>query len=372
VKLLGHLVFRLAACCGLALLTSLSGSAAAATDRVLTVVSWGGSYTRSQILGFVRDFEKQTGVNVEIIDYGGGIEEIRSQVRSWNVKWDVIDLELFDAINACEEGLLETIDPATLPPAPDGTPAAVDFIEGSLVPCGVGNVAASTVIAYDRDRSQRAPSSLQDFFNVRDFPGHRGLRRTPQTNLEWALLADGVEPEQVYEVLGTEAGLDRAFEVLTRLKPFIEWWSLGEEAIRLLETGRVVMSSAFNGRVDAAIERGQPFEIVWDRNLRFMDVWGIPKHGENVESAMEFVRFATSTHSLAAQARYIPYGPLRRSSLDLLDEELRANLPTSPRNVERSFRRDPAWWAEHMPAIGPRFQRWVERPVMVPKEWPAR
>lgn len=349
-----------------------SASPLLADDDELTVVSWGGSYTRSQILGFVRDYEKTAGIDVDMVDYAGGIDEIRSQVRSWNIKWDVVDLELFDAITACEEGLLKPIDAATLPPAPDGAAATDDFLEGALMPCGVGNVAAATVIAYHEENVEREPTRLEDFFNVVDFPGYRGLRRTPQTNLEWALLADGVAPERVYDVLSTDEGVDRAFEVLTRLKPYVEWWSLGEEAVRLLETGRVVMTSAYNGRIHAAVGRGRPLRILWDRHVRFIDVWGIPRHGENVERALEFVRFATSTQALATQARLIPYGPLRRSSMALLDSKTAADLPTAPQNLAVSFRRDPAWWARHMPEIAPRFERWAERPVMVPKNWPAR
>ncbi|MEJ2383662.1 MAG: ABC transporter substrate-binding protein [Xanthomonadales bacterium] len=367
-----HRLGRLLAGITLGWLTVTGPQPLRADDTELTVVSWGGSYTRSQILGFVRDYEKASGVDVDMIDYAGGIDEIRSQVRSWNIKWDVIDLELFDAITACEEGLLEPIDAAALPPAPDGTAATADFLDGALMPCGVGNVAAATVIAFHPERVGRAPQRLEDFFNVKDFPGRRGLRRTPQTNLEWALLVDGVAPERVYEVLSTEEGIDRAFEVLTRLKPYVEWWSMGEEAVRLLETGRVVMTSAYNGRIHAATERGRPFRILWDRHVRFIDVWSIPRHGENVERALEFVRFATSTQALAAQARYIPYGPMRRSSMALLDAETVADLPTAPENLALSFRRDPAWWARHMPEIAHRFERWVERPVMVPKDWPAR
>lgn len=361
---------------GAALLLSLWAAAEVRSQppaaSSLTVVSWGGVYTRSQILGFVRDFERETGVDVEMIDYAGGIEEIRSQVRSLNVKWDVVDMELEDAILACREGLLVEIDPAMLPPAPDGTSATEDFLAGALFACGVGNVAGSTVIAWDASRFERRPETLEDFFDVRRFPGRRGLRRTPQTNLEWALLADGVPPERVYALLETEEGLDRAFARLGELKPYVTWWRLGEEPVRLLETGRVAMTSAYNGRVQSAIDRGQPFAIVWDHHVGYLDVWAIPRHTENLETALEFVRHATSTESLAAQARHIAYGPLRRSSLQVLDADTRANLPTAPANVDRMFRIDPEWWAEHLPQIGPRFERWLERPVMVPKEWPAR
>ena len=345
--------------------------AQAATER-LTVVSWGGVYTRSQILGFVRDFEDSSGIDINMIDYTGGIDEIRSQVRAYNIKWDAVDLELFDAIRACEEGLLVEIDPASLPPAPDGTPAVDDFLDGALMDCGIGNIAFATVIAFDRERFEQGPETIEDFFDTRKFPGHRGLRRTPMTNLEWALIADGVDPSRVYDVLDTDQGVDRAFAMLDRIKSQIEWWELGEEAVRLLETDAVTMTSAYNGRIYSAAERGEPFEIVWDHHARFMDVWSIPKHAKNLEAALAFVRFATSTRSLANQAMEIPYGPLRKSSLNLLSPEIQKNLPTAAENVESGFSTNAQWWGENLTALEKRFERWAERSIQVPKELPGR
>ncbi|WP_024461854.1 ABC transporter substrate-binding protein [Marinimicrobium sp. LS-A18] len=353
----------------MALTLSLFAFETAAQDE-LNVVSWDGAYVKSQILGFIRPYEDETGIRVNVIQYTGGIEEIRRQVRAWNVKWDVVDLELFDAIRACEEGLLEPIDPESLPAAPDGTPASEDFINVSLMPCGVGNVVGSTVVSYDREQFEKGPETLEDFFDLKQFPGRRGLRRSPQGNLEWALVADGVPRGKVYEVLSTEAGVDRAFTVLNRIKPYIEWWEEGEEAIRLLETGQVVMSSVYSGRVDDAVQRGEPLEILWDHQVWFYDVWGIPRHGRNTEQAMDFLKYATSTESLAAQARYIPYGPVRQSSLALLEPELRKRLPTSEQNLKTAIELDAHWWSDNLDRIAPRFERWAERPVMVPKSLP--
>ncbi len=348
---------------------TLSALPAMAQDE-LNVVSWDGAYVKSQILGFIRPYEDETGTRVNVIQYTGGIEEIRRQVRAWNVKWDVVDLELFDAIRACEEGLLEPIDPDVLPAAPDGTPATEDFINVSLMPCGVGNVVGSTVISYSRDHLKKGPENLEDFFDLKQFPGRRGLRRSPQGNLEWALVADGVPRGKVYDVLSSDEGVDRALQVLNRIKPYIEWWDEGEEAIRMLETGQVVMSSVYSGRVDDAVQRGEPLEIVWDHQVWFYDVWGIPRNGRNTERALDFVKHATSTESLAAQARYIPYGPVRQSSLALLEPELRQRLPTSEQNLRTAIELDAAWWSENLDRVAPRFERWVKRPVMVPKSFP--
>lgn len=354
----------------LGILCACSLAIPALAQNSLNVVSWDGAYVKSQILGFIRPYEEATGIRVNVLEYNGGIEEIRRQVRSWNVSWDVVDLELFDAIRACDEGLLETIDPDRLPPAPDGTPARRDFISVSLMPCGVGNVVGSTVVSYHRDRIDRAPEKLADFFNLSDFPGRRGLRHSPQGNLEWALIADGVQREDVYRVLSTEEGLDRAFAMLSSIKPAIDWWRSGEEAIRMLETGQVAMSSVYSGRIHDAVARGEALEILWDNQVWFYDVWSVPRNGRNTAQAMDFIRFATSTESLAAQANHIPYGPVRRSSMPLVNEDMREALPTTEAHLATAIELDAQWWSDNMDRINIRFQRWLQRPVMVPRQLP--
>ena len=57
---------------------------------------------------------------------------IKAQVEAGNVTIDVADVEFSDAVRLCDEGLLEAIDASMLPPAPDGTPASEDFIEGGI------------------------------------------------------------------------------------------------------------------------------------------------------------------------------------------------------------------------------------------------
>lgn len=351
-------------------LAVISMSPARAGDE-LTVVSWGGAYTKSQILGFIRDFEQTSGVDVEVLDYNGGLDEIRSQVRSFNVKWDVVDLEPSDALRACKEGLLEQIDVAELSPAPDGTPPREDFIPEALTPCAVGSVVWSTVIAYPKGQFDEPPQRLKDFFDIDKFPGRRGMRKTPRANLEWALMADGVPADRVYDALETGAGVERALEMLDRIKPYIQWWEQGEEPVRLLEDGRVAMTTAYNGRIyEAVTERGGDFEILWDNQIWSFDLWGIVKHTEHAETATAFVRFATTTASLANQARYIPYGPVRRSSLSQVDPDIRPQLPTAQQNFDQALRIDARWWAQHFERINERFQRWLERPVQVPRTRP--
>ncbi len=353
----------------LALLLWLPVSTAA---QQLDMVSWGGAYTRSQILAFARPYEAETGVRINMEDYNGGLAELRNQVRSLNFRWDVIDLELSDAIRGCAEGLLEPIPVEALAPPPGGGAVTEDFLPGSLTDCAVGTVIWSTVIAYDRDAlSGAAPERLEDFFDIERFPGARGLRRTPRANMEWALIADGVAQQRVYDVLETSEGVERALRVLDRIKPGLVWWEAGIEAPRLLETGRVVMTSSYNGRIhDAVVARNQPLEIIWDHQVWNIDLLGIPRGNPRREQAMEFIHFATAPEQLAEQARHIPYGPVRRSSLAQLDPRLGSSLPTAPDNFATALKVNSRWWAEHHERINKRFEEWLQQPVQVPRRLP--
>ena len=83
----------------------------------ITVVSWGGAYTKSQVEAYHKPWASSTGNSVVSEDYSGGLAEVRAQVEAGNVTWDVVDVELSDAIVGCDEGLLEEIDASTLPAA---------------------------------------------------------------------------------------------------------------------------------------------------------------------------------------------------------------------------------------------------------------
>lgn len=347
--------------------TVTSGSATAHEN--LTVVSWGGAYTRSQMLAYIIPYRKETGTDVIVENYNGGLDQVREQVGSLNVKWDVVDLALADAIRGCREGLFEPLDPSFLEPAPDGTPAVDDFLPGTLTGCAVGQNVWATVIAYRGDRfaDGQAPQSVADFFDVANFPGERGMRRTPRANLEWALLADGVPADDIYDVLSTPDGVDRAFRMLDRIKPYIVWWESGSEPTRLLDAGAVVMSSAYNGRIagsDGGSGDQEPeLTILWDGQVQAIELWGIVKGTWHLDLAKEFIRFATVPERLAEQARYIAYGPARKSAMALLDDETKSRLPTASANSKNVIKSDPEWWAEHQAELDRRFIQWLAVPA---------
>lgn len=347
--------------------SALALTAGIASAGSITVVSWGGSYTKSQIEAYHKPWMAKTGNTVVSEDYSGGLAEVKSQVESGTVTWDLVDVELSDAVRGCDEGLLEELDHSMLPDAPDGTPATEDFIKGGLSDCAVANIVWSTVFAYDSSKTSGV-DSIDDLFDLAAFPGKRGLRKNPKANLEMALMADGVAAGDVYELLGTAEGVARAFAKLDTIKDDVVWWEAGAQPPQLLADGEVVMTTAYNGRIfNAAASEGKPFEVVWDGQIMDFDLWVMPKGAPNKKDALDFIAFSTDTQRLADQARYISYGPARKSSGPLVGlyqddkTEMGKHMPTAAANLTNALVNDFEFWADNQDELNERFNAWLAK-----------
>ncbi len=354
-------------CCAVAGLAMAGLVGAASAEDAITVVSWGGAYTKSQVKAYHEPFTEKFGIKVNSEDYNGGLAQVRAQVEAGNVTWDLVDAELSDAQIGCDEGILESFDFSMLPASPDGTPAEQDFIEGTLHECGIASIVWSTVVTFDTSKFEgEKPATLADFFDVERFPGKRGLRKSPKVNLEWALMADGVPNEEIYEVLSTPEGVDRAFAKLDTIKSEVIWWEAGAQPPQMLADGEVAMTSVYNGRVFNAIAvEKKPFEIIWDKQVWDIDLFIMPKGAPNKEAAMKFLTFATDTQRLADQAAWISYGPARKSSVPLIGKhaeagiEMGPHMPTAPDNFKTALQNDYLWWADNQDELTERFNAWL-------------
>jgi putative spermidine/putrescine transport system substrate-binding protein len=316
--------------------------------------------------GMFVPFGHANGYDVRFAVYDGGLKELTQMVGRGQYEWDVIDLELPDAIAACRQGLLEHIDAASLPPGADGTPAAKDFVKAAIGPCWVGSVVYSQVITYaPANFHGDVPKTAADFFDLKRFPGTRALRRNAKFNLELALLADGMNPADVYDALLTPVGIDRALTKLSALKGSLVWWDSSADAVAMVADGRAAMATALNGDVYDAAQHHHPVNVIWDSQLYELDVFGVPKGNPHKDVALDFVRFATGSQPLADVSSWVGYGPARRSSVPLvgknpeLGTDMTPFLPTLPAHFATAFAVDEEWWQLHGPDIEPRWQVWL-------------
>lgn len=336
-------------------------SNAIAADRDLVVVGWGGATGAATQKALLEPFAKANGIKAHVESYSGGLAEVKAQVEANAVHWDVLDSDIPEANNGCDEGLLEPIDVSMLEAAPDGTPASKDFLEGTVAECGVGNYVYSLVLAYNSEALPNGgPTRVTDVFDIERFPGKRGLRKRPRANLEWALMADGVPLNKVYEVLRTREGVDRAFKKLDTIKDHIVWYSASAQAPQLLADKEVVMTSAFNARLqDAIMKEKQPFKLVWDGQVWATGAWVVPKNSPNHDLAMKFIKFATSSKAMGAFTSMYPYGPTRVSANQFVDASVGELLPTSKAHFANALKRDDDFWGEYRDELNVRFSAWL-------------
>ena len=71
----------------LSFVVSLTSSAFA-----VTVASWGGAYTESQKLGYGDPTAKALGIDINWVDYSGGLSEIKAQKETGAITLSLIHI----------------------------------------------------------------------------------------------------------------------------------------------------------------------------------------------------------------------------------------------------------------------------------------
>ena len=188
--------------------------------------------------------------------------------------------------------------------------------------------------------------------------------------MEWALLCSGVSKSDVYKVLETKDGQEKAFAKLDTIKDSVIWWSAGADTPQLLADGEIVMGSTYNGRLFALIEeQKKPVKMMWDAQVFDLDGWIIPAglSNERKKRALDYIYFATDTQRLADQAKYISYGPARKSSAPLVGKhaelgiDMAPHMPTDPNNAKNTFLYNYTWWADYRDDIDAKWNGWLAK-----------
>jgi putative spermidine/putrescine transport system substrate-binding protein len=216
-------------------------------------------------------------------------------------------------------------------------------------------------MAYNSEKLSVAPTGWKDFWDTQKFPGKRSLRKGAKYTLEIALMADGVDYADVYKVLGTKEGVDRAFNKLDQIKTSLQWWEAGAQPMQFLASGDVVMSTAFNGRVFSAQESGAPVQTVWKGSIYAIDSWAIPKGSKNKAIAEQFIGFSLRPENQKIHTEKLGYGSTNLHTASLLDPTLAARLNTAPANLAQAMPMNSEFWVDHGEELEQRFNAWVAK-----------
>lgn len=337
---------------GIVLGTAFAGIATASA-RDLTIVSWGGTYQDAKREIFFKPFSEKIGKPVLDEAWNGGIGVLQAKVKAGTPNWDVVDVEADELAIGCADGIYEPLDWNKLG-------GKEKFIDSAVSDCGVGTIVWSTLLVYDGDRLKEAPKSWADFWDTKKYPGKRAFRRGPKYALEFALMADGVAPTEVYNVLRTPEGVDRAFKKLDEIKGDMVWWETGAQPLQLLKSGEVVMTSSPNGRIRGINKtEGTHFKVVWPGSIYAVDSWTILKGSPNKDAAMDFIAFASLPEHMSKLPQYLGIGLPSKAAAAMVPADLGADLPTLPANMADAIAIDTEFWSDNIEDLTKRFNAWL-------------
>ena len=242
---------------GLLTLALVAVAGASAADEV--VVAHAAGINGNSVEEVIKAFEAETGikavgVTMSDTDYGA---KMQLAAKTGRADYDValgVGSDIFDLTRGA--GIYAPIDTAWW------NPEVLAAMQGAGL---IGEDYAvsqdtSTVLVYSPKLAGNPPKTWADFFDTETWPGNRGMASGGlgvPINLEYALIADGVDPADLYPL-----DLERAFARLEGFSEHMVLWDNAPKGIQDLVNGDTVMDWSYAPAALAAIKNGEEIGIV--------------------------------------------------------------------------------------------------------------
>ncbi|MBN3846296.1 extracellular solute-binding protein [Paraburkholderia sp. Ac-20342] len=345
--------------------TILAGASAASVPAIfsgksfaaetLVVADPGGVYAAAYTEAYYVPFTKETGVKIiPVARRSNPSAELKAQVDTKSFYWDIcggLTSDVADLLS--RQGALEKIDNG----GKDMDSVPADWRSDFYFPDGIGTF----VLAYRKDRFATLPRTFADLWNLNTFPGPRGMRKFARDTIEVALRADGVPGgAEIYRVLSTPAGWDRAFAKLDQIRKNVAvWWDVSAQVTQILRNGDVDLCPTFNVRAQAAKDEGAPVEISWEGGFYSLIGWAIPKGNPKAAIGREFIKFCARPDRQAAYTAKLRNGPSNPHAIPLVPKDVAITLPSYPANLAKTTRVNDVFWGQHEEEADRRFNGWL-------------
>jgi putative spermidine/putrescine transport system substrate-binding protein len=338
----GNFVSRRAFTAGLAAL-GLSPLTATLTpvnakEPDLVVANWGGDAARSMDEAYTKIFvaanPQESGVKYDSSGPSSG--KIKAMVDAKRVTWDMCDRIFYNSIELGEQGLLTDINydivkkDMTLPGMTGKW--AVPFYS-------FGNVLTYQTKIFDG----RIPSTWADFWNLKDFPGRRTMRRHIEATLEAALMADGVPADKLYPI-----DVKRAFEKVRQIKQHVTFWSSHTDSYRLLREKEVAMGILAHTR--SYLLRNDTkgdVDFTFNQGIFWTSGWIVPKGNPGAARVWKLINATLEPEAQLTLLRLLGNGPVNPEAIAKMPPELAAVSPSSPENLKKMVIPDSEWYAKN-------------------------
>lgn len=317
----------------------------------------GGELFKGQQIAYINNWEKITGWKVQDIAPSSDPGIVKAQVDSGNPQFDIFETgSIGDAMNEEQAGLLEKIDMDLLKPLFDKFPEGANYKHSDYwVQFGYFGV----VLIWDTRKwpvSGLHPTTPNDLFDTAKFPGKRCLFKFPEYGgtLEFALLADGVAPDQLYPL-----DVDRALKKLDTIKNDTVWWLSGAESVQRIVGGDCAMGVTWHGRPALRLKEDPTLSIAvsWQGALLIDNGWAIPKGSKKREAANSLLAFAFTPQNQCKFLNALGYGiPIDDSCLDDFGKTWGV---TQEHFDMMPAQQDPGYYSTHIKELIDKFNEWL-------------
>jgi putative spermidine/putrescine transport system substrate-binding protein len=319
---------------------------ARAAPESIVVASSGGKLEEAFTTAYYKPFTEKTGV--KIVTATNTYAKLKAMVDANAVEWDVMQIDSAPAANNARLGLLEALDYGVI----DKSSIIPGLARELYLPIDT----AAAVISWNTKnvKKEAIPQTWAEMWDLKRFPGQRGLWKQPSQVMEIALIADGVDRDKLYPL-----DIERALKSLENIRPQIFWWTSGGQAAQILIDGDIAAEMCWNGRLYEPKLGGAPVDFHFNQELLVADAFVVPRGAKNKKTSMEFIAFCMQPERQAAFSMAIPYGPTNQKALALIDPKRQAVLPSAPENLERGVFQNFDWWAENGQKTAERFNSWI-------------
>ena len=333
----------LAGLAALGIAPALDGGEAHAAASEIVAVNWGGDALKYMKTAWGDPYVKDTGINVVWDGTGPSAGKIKAMVESKHVTWDVCDSGSGSTLVMGKNGYLDEFDYGIVD---KGKLLKPQF----AYKWGMANYLFSYVIAWDSAKfGDKKPKSWADFWNLKEFPGKRTMRKDIQGSLEAALMADGVPFDKIYPI-----DVDRAFKKLKEIKDQTIFWAAGAESQQLLRDGEVTMGSLWNTRVNALVkDTNERITWIWEQGILCDGCWVVPKGNPAGKDVYKFIASTQIPERQVMLFDLFGNGPANPAAIPLVPADKKRFDPGS--NAEVQLAIQAAWYGENQDRVNNDF-----------------
>jgi putative spermidine/putrescine transport system substrate-binding protein len=313
-------------------------AAAQGKPKEVVMANWGGEAIQHFFDAWGKPYQDETGIKVAIDGTGPTAGKIRAMVQARNVVWDVADAGPGTCLQIGKAGLLEEID--------YGVVDRGKVLPSFVYKWGVANYLFSYVLAYDKSKfGNNPPKSWRDFWDLKNFPGKRTIRKDLPSPLEMALMADGVppDPKKIYPI-----DEKRAHDMIRKIKDQTIFWTSGAESQQVLRTGEVSMGCIWNTRATALYrETSGRIDFTWNEGILSPAVWVVPKGNPAGKWAFDFIKSMQAPERQVKLLVSFGNGPANPAAAPLVPPELRRFDPGYPDNAKLQLPLQGEWYGDN-------------------------